>query len=429
MGNRALVVKAALAVGAAALLGGCFLFGGGGPGDNLPVVYVSTGGSDHNSGESPDDPLRSLAVAVRAVGDGGTIKMAAGFYSVEETADFGGNLTIEGGYDSDFTRIAYDPSDIDGAQNELSRLFMRDAYGRAIQIYSAPHGDAPFEVSVSGISIGSAFFNHSGAALCVDGRVNLTLTNCVFNDNYANSSSGALYLGDGGTTTITNCSFTWNSGYYAPSTIYADDNALTIVGSTFTHNSSRVAGSSDAVIYLTSESDHSVSFENCVFEHNIGVPLQLAGTATKIDLGGNVGFAPPIEEITAVFTGWTTGVAQATTIVEGPTSEDGQTTIVMENSDGSIRITSVINDSTGEGTYTYEFTDYTYDAYTYNGTITASVSGTPAPTSFDYDGTLTVAGSEVESIEYDYSFDGGSISGTITINDEYVYDLNDDLGL
>lgn len=419
----------AVIVAAALVVSGCSLLGGG-PVRDADIVYVSPTGRDGARGDDPRAPLKSLAVAVDAVADGGTIKMAEGWYAVSETAFVTKDVTIEGGLTEDFSGPAYDTADVYGSRGQLSRLSMRDAYGRIIHVY-APNPDQPLrQVSISGLELRQAFFNSNGAAMGTDGRTALQLENCVFSGNTSNGRAGALYVGKGGSVSAANCYFEYNNGAWSPSAVEVFESSAVFTNSTFTNNNARLDSAANAyVVSLSSEGDHTVSFQDCTFEANWGVPLYLSGTATKIDLGGNVGFAPPLTEVTAVFTGWTTGVSQATTVVEGPTIDGDESTTVMENSDGSISITSVVNTSTGEGTYTYEFTDYTYESYTYNGTLTATVSGMPSAPKFEYDGTMDVTGGDVETIEYDYTYENSAFSGTITVNDEYVYDLNDDLGL
>lgn len=426
---RTPLIAIVMAIVAALLVSGCSLLGGG-PVRDADIVYVSPTGRDGARGDDPQAPLRSLAVAVDAVADGGTIKMVSGWYSVSETAFVTKDVTIEGGFTEDFSGPAYDAADVNGSRGQLSRLSMRDTYGRIIHVY-APHADQPLrQVSISGVYFSNAFFNSNGAAMGTDGNTALRLESCIFGDNTSNGNAGALSVGKGGAVSAANCHFESNNGVWSPSAVEVFESSAVFTNCTFTNNNARLDSAANAyVVSLNSTGDHSVSFQDCTFEANWGVPLFLYGTATKIDLGGNVGFAPPLTEISAVFTGWTTGVSQATTVVEGPTTDGDESTTIMENSDGSISITSVVNTSTGEGTYTYEFTDYTYESYTYNGTLTATVSGMPTTPKFVYDGTLNVTGGEVETIDYDYTYENSAFSGTITVNDDYVYDLNDDLGL
>jgi hypothetical protein len=415
-------------VAAVLVVSGCSLLGGG-PVRDADIVYVSPTGRDGARGDDPSAPLKSLAVAVDAVADGGTIKMAAGFYSVSETAFVRKDVTIEGGLTGYFSGPAYDAADVYGSRDQLSTLSMRDAYGQIIHVYGG-NADQPRQITVSGVGFRDAFSNSHGAAMGAPGWTDLRLENCLFDNNTSYGKAGALYVGNGGSVSAANCHFEYNNGAWSPAAVEISLSSAVFTNCTFSRNSARLDSSSNAyVVSLYSDGDHTVSFQDCAFEANKGVPLYLSGTATKIDLGGNVGFAPPLTEISAVFTGWTTGVSQATTVVEGPTIDGDESTTVMENSDGSISITSVVNTSTGEGTYTYEFTDYTYEDYTYNGTLTATVSGMPSAPKFEYDGTMDVTGGEVETIDYDYTYENSAFSGTITVNDDYVYDLNADLGL
>lgn len=178
----------------AVLLPGCSLLGIGGPEYGAEVLYVSPTGDDNATGDAPDEPLRSLAVAVDAVADGGTIKMAEGFYSVSEIAFIWKDVTIEGGLTADFSAPAYDAADVLGSSERLSVLSMRDAYGRIVHVY-APNADQPLRrVSISGLSFNAAFFNSNGAAMGTDGRTDLQLEHCVFSNNTSNGKAGALHL-------------------------------------------------------------------------------------------------------------------------------------------------------------------------------------------------------------------------------------------
>jgi hypothetical protein len=415
----------------ALLLSGCSLLGMVGPKRGAQEMYVSTTGDDNAKGDSPEEPLRSLAVAVNAVADGGTIKMAAGDYSHRETVHIHKSITIEAGLTADFTRPAYSAEDLKNEDlDSLSMLNGHDFFGELVHIYS-PDNSAPRRtVSISGLGFTSCFDDGNGAALSVNNRIDLTIDSCEFRWNATYGAAAVMETGQDSVIEINGCYFRSNEAYWSPSAIYFYESTATLTGCTFLYNGTRGHSEGDStVIELRSENGHSISFANCTFEDNEGSPLLLRGTATKIDLGGNVGFAPPMTEISAVFTGWTTGVASATSVVEGPTTEDGETTMAMENADGSVRIESVMTDATGEGTYTYIFDDYTYEDYTYNGSLTATVSGMPTTPKFEYDGTILVSGGEVESIDYDYTYENSAFSGTITVNDDYVYDLSDDLGL
>jgi hypothetical protein len=421
------VAKAAAFLAILSVLSGCFLFGGG-PEDGASLLYVSQNGYDNNRGTEPHDPLRSLAVAVEAVAPGGTIKLQAGHYSREEMVHINKDVKIEGGYTDDFSSLAYDPANLQ--TENLSRLRGDNFYGRFMTIYGVAADQPSRIVTISGIEFGAAFTNENGAAMERGQRVDLTLDSCIFDWNQTNNGAGALQASGGGSLTVTNCTFHGNTSYWSPSVMLLSEMTAVFEACTFTDNTTlgHSAGNS-AVIELHSGGNHTVSFKDCTFEDNYGTPLLLFETATKLDQGGNVGFAPPITAVTTAFTGWTTGIASATTVSEGPTTDGDETTTVYTNSDGSVTYTSVINTATAKGSYTYELSDYTYDAYCYTGTITATVTNAMTSPKVVYDGELTVSGGEINKIAYDYTFENSAFSGTITINDEFVYDLNDDLGL
>ena len=422
------VAKAVALVAMVGAFSGCFLFGGGGPEDGASLLYVSDTGYDSNRGTEPNDPLRSLAVAVEAIAPGGTIKVQAGWYNCKETTEINKDVKIEGGYTEDFSSLAYDRANL--STDNLSSMRGDNFYGRLVQIYGVAADEPARTVTISGIEFGGAFTNSEGGVMDRGGRVDLTLDSCIFNWNQTNNGSGVLQASGGGSLTVTNSTFHGNTSYWSPSVMRLSETTAVFEACTFTNNT--ILGHSvdnSAVVELHSGGSHTVSFKDCTFEENYGTALFLFDTATKLDQGGNVGFAPPITAVTTAFTGWTTGIASATTISEGPTTDGDETTTVFTNGDGSVTYTSVINTSTAEGSYAYEFSDYTYDAYTYTGTLTATVTNVTTSPKIVYDGELTVSGGEIKKIAYDYTFENSAFSGTITINDEYVYDLHDDLGL
>ncbi len=377
------------------------------------TLYVSRElGSDDCHGRRPDCPLKSLAVAVEEIAPGGTIKVHEDYQEIERAINIWRPVTIEGGYDASF--------------NVADGWSIYSGTGMGGTVFTLSGNSEGAHIVVKNVDIRNAFSpTWNGAAAQIHSGAVVDLENCIFSNNTSLQLAGAADVSGASTATFSQCVFRSNRSFRSPSVIHIYRADAAFEGCEFDSNIFE-GDTGGALIHLTTNAAHSVSFQDCVFTNTTGTFVTTGGEGDGqfVDLGGNVGMQPAAEDVAVVFIAWATGIAGATTVVSGPDTDGDESTTVMENADGSIEITAVVNAATGEGTYTYVFTDYADGDYTYNGTITAATTGNP-PTTFDYTGELTLTGSDLESIAFDYTLDGTALSGTITIDGEYEYDLSE----
>jgi hypothetical protein len=285
-GGRSVFVRALTCAVAAVLVmaaGGCSLFGFGPPQE----IHVSVNGADSNGGGSPARAVKSLAAAVAKVPDGGTIKVAEGIHVVVETANVDKNVTIEGGYKSDFTSVS-----------GLTTFAVRNHTGEILNVQG---GGVNRTVVVSNVVFQGAFTAGNGGAVAVYDKSDITFSNCTFTGNSAYWMAGAISVADSSLQCV-GCSFDGNNGYYNPSVISLTNSSGAFDTCAFSVNTLRGPGT-NRVIAQTTTTAQTASFKDCVFTGNSGRAFYSAG-GSLVDLGGNTGMLPPLADALAVYSGW-----------------------------------------------------------------------------------------------------------------------------
>jgi len=374
------------------------------------TIYVAEWGDDRSNGKHPSTSVGSLAEAVRKVNPGGTIKIREGYYPVVEFTTIDKILTIEGGYDDNYAAIV--------GKSELNATHY---YGTVLHVDGQGIGNT---VSISNVIIRSAYTSVSdGSAMNILNGAELNLSNCELVGNVNLGRAAAISVHESILNCI-DCKFESNSAINDPAAIGVHDSFAVFDGCIFKGNSIRNS-ERGRVISLWSTTGKTASFKNCVFAENPAKRAFYTIGGVMIDQGGNVGMLPPVEDVVTAFTAWALGSAAATIVKSGPTTEGDVVTTVMANTGDHVTITMAVNTVTGAGEFTYKFFNYFTGGITYNGSMTANTTGYPAITKFDYSGTLTMTGGELQKIVFDYSVEGTTFSGTIQIDDVYVYDIAD----
>jgi predicted outer membrane repeat protein len=235
---------------------------------DLLAVYVSPSGNDNNLGDTPFNPVRTIARALQHVScvSVGTIYLEAG---ATFTGAGNNDLVLTSSVNFDRYGLGVDPIiDMQGVENfctvgpevavSMSNLVLANGHandGGAIACFN--------DTSVLTLSL--CTFN-SNAAL--NGGAILTLgdlmaSNCVFNDNAA-TSGGALYAD---TLTLSDCTFNSNAATNGPGGALLLYGTLTASGCTFNGNSATGATGWGGAIFNTVSS----AVSGCTFDGNVAV--------------------------------------------------------------------------------------------------------------------------------------------------------------
>ena len=180
---------------------------------------IGAGGSCSAPDFGVDDHMGNAGDAIQAAlddADGGNdiVVICAGTYELDGELVVDYNVTIQGVGASQVT-LTRDP----------------EYAGRLVIVHNR-------EVTISGLTMsgasntdegnGAAFLGWSGAAI--------TVSNCVFSDNYAEYEGGAIWMDSDSTLTISNSTFTGNSSTDGGAIMMNSDTELVITGSRFTDN-------------------------------------------------------------------------------------------------------------------------------------------------------------------------------------------------
>lgn len=155
-----------------------------------PGVYVSTSGSDANSGTNAANPMLTIQLAVsNAAVKGltnvyvaqGIYKPGAGLNSIDNGIRINlNNIHLYGGYSSDFSSRP-GKSELDGTNGLDQIVIIFYAQNILIDGFVIRNGNAD---------------NSCASGLFLYGATNCTVTNTVISNNYGNSLGGGIYIAD-----------------------------------------------------------------------------------------------------------------------------------------------------------------------------------------------------------------------------------------
>ncbi|RKY18880.1 MAG: hypothetical protein DRP63_01445 [Planctomycetota bacterium] len=239
------------------------------------TLYVSTNGSDFNSGTSPSSAFRTIAHALDVAQDGNRIVVADGTY-YEHDLDFQGkkihlksangptNCIIDcqqQGRAFCFHSGETAASVLEGFTIQNGRV--EDTYGGAIlcKNNSSPTiTNCVFQNNKAVDTNGSYDDEDGGAIACSNS--NPTITDCTFSGNSAGDDGGAIHC-DSSSPSITNCTLSDNSAMFGGGAICCDSSNPTITDCTFSGNS--VGDDGGAILCYDSSSP---AVTNCTFSGN-----------------------------------------------------------------------------------------------------------------------------------------------------------------
>lgn len=185
----------------------------------------------------------TIQTAVDAAVAGDTIMLADGIYTGA------GNFNVEVGCD-DLT-----VQSVSGNPNNC--IIDCQQYGRAFDIIWCG------SISLNGLTIKNADSGAESAGTIRCNSTNLTVSNCIFENNHAGYNGGVVYSYGNDSTDFTNCTFTSNSAYDGGA-VYTSSDSTTFTNCTFTSNE---ASNSGGAFY--SDFDYGAKyFTNCTFSSN-----------------------------------------------------------------------------------------------------------------------------------------------------------------
>lgn len=290
--------------------------GDGGLTNNLSLVYVSTVGSDDNTGGDSAAPMATIAAAVQRIVDGGEIRVAGGTYN--EMVAFSGSAVINGSYNSAFTAVDFDahPTIIDGTglsgsiisgsngDVELRELILQNGTagngggvnfnGGSLDIVdcwiidntATEWGGGGVNVGDCELTISDSRINNNRSSRETDsngGGINaygstLVLQGVDISYNVCNGNSGGgVSLGES-TATFTDCIFNENTGVNWGGGINGWESTMTFDSCIFTSNSANDGG---GAISGGGTNDYETSVTGCTFDGN--VPNDISGEYTDVD--------------------------------------------------------------------------------------------------------------------------------------------------
>jgi len=203
------------------------------------VVFVSTGGSDANTG-GISDPFRSINVAMSHISTNITdlsvtveVRVGSGVYTPGSGLSSSGsgfvinrpNVIISGGWDSSFSSVV-DKSELDG-NNSLYHIVM---------ITNVTNVRLENLVIRGGNANDVTFPNNSGGGIYVSNASYLAIeSNVVISNNYADSFGGGVYLWSSPNNTISGSVY-GNSANYGGGVYLDNSTNITISGSVYSNS-------------------------------------------------------------------------------------------------------------------------------------------------------------------------------------------------
>ena len=236
------------------------------------TVYVSASGS--GDGTSEASPLGDFGNALNQITSEGDKLVIIGTISLE-----GINLTSKS---FAFTIEGLDTSSTFEGDGGTSRLFTINGATSANVTFknltfsdnnTTLAGGAVLFNNNGGASVtfenctfsGNSVTNGAGGGVIYSANGNLTITDCVFENNTSSDEGGAI-VANSGTITITNTIFKTNSAASKGGAIYTTNGDFTISGSTFYDNETTGAGGGSAFYVAGSVSTNSIT--KCTFFQN-----------------------------------------------------------------------------------------------------------------------------------------------------------------
>ncbi|MGL4670435.1 MAG: hypothetical protein ACRCVG_07600 [Methanobacteriaceae archaeon] len=240
-------------------------------------IYVSVSGNDSNNGYTPETAKRTIAAALTAVNNGGTIYILEGTYS--GTGNVGltinKNVTIVGVTALNDVIINGNTSQriITVGNNvnlQIKNIIFTNAQitGSGAVIYSL--GTNILNISLNNCTFINNYATLEGGAIYLYGvnvasKINLTVINCTFNNNTANAAyGGAISMYYGSLLYIENSSFKNNTATYSGA-IETNQINTTIIGSNFTGNKATLAFGG---VMNHDIGSNTINVRNCIFTNN-----------------------------------------------------------------------------------------------------------------------------------------------------------------
>ncbi len=218
------------------------------------TVYVNTAGSDSNSG-SQSSPYATINKGISSVNasDDAVIYLSQGTFAGENNTDLNINLA-HGKYGGSLTIIGQgqDKTFIDGEQ---SGVFLKSVSGDTVLTL----------INISFIN-GKA---NTGSMITCGG--NLTVDNCLFENNYATSSQGAL-VSKGMSLTVTNSVFKNNTAVnQGPDICFDNKNGDVVIANSRFYSTVNTGSSCGASVYIYNSNNAKVTgntFKDIVGNYN-----------------------------------------------------------------------------------------------------------------------------------------------------------------
>ncbi|MBN1609688.1 MAG: hypothetical protein JW940_23850 [Polyangiaceae bacterium] len=195
---------------------------------SLADVYVSTSGNDTNSGATPVQAKRTLNAAISVTQTDGTVHIAGGTYA--ETVLISRPVTLQGGYDAEFTRIdpVASPTKIDGgARDSTITVFLPTPSSARLALKSLN--------VINGLTDGMLGVSGGGLRIVTGPIEQLDIEDCTFSANRAVGSGGGLQVNDA-TLTVTACTFVGNTAGDSGGGLQVNDGTLAATGCTLEGN-------------------------------------------------------------------------------------------------------------------------------------------------------------------------------------------------
>lgn len=237
----------------------------------LSNLYVATTGDDSNTCLSPVTPCRTVHGAVGKASPGGTIIVAAGFYT--ENLTLHTSLTISGAGALSTTidgQALGSVFQIPTATITLKGMTIQNASSSALSNYgNLVISNSILFSNTNPSADGGALYNGSGATA--------TLQSVTVMSNTTLGGSGGGALSNAGVMTLLGVTFISNSAPIATGGAMRNDGILTITDSVFNSNSAQNGGglSNDGTAFL----------KNVLFEHNSGGGI-IAFSTSNLTLDG-----------------------------------------------------------------------------------------------------------------------------------------------
>lgn len=233
-------------------------------------IHVATMGSDSIGDGSPDHPYASIQFAIHQARIGDQVLIQEGIYIPPSSIELGYEVTIKGGYDSNWNFTGNAMLTIIEGNGDKTVFKGSNLVGR-IECLTIQGGNGmgnDNEGDGGGLAITDSYIElnnliiqtcsaYAGGAVCLMGGGNLDIDNCIFQNNTAQYGH-VLYSTT--PTTINNSTFLYNGSMEHDKVIY--------FGAPSTTSNSIFHDNSSEYNLIGTEYDFLNTFTNCLFYNN-----------------------------------------------------------------------------------------------------------------------------------------------------------------